>query len=426
MPSLVLVYSTDIVLGFSSYSSAMDSNVEKTFEMLTKEFLILTMKEVEGASVEIISINVMSQYVKEGAEDGVQAVEDVFQRKRKVQESQGKGLIVDLIVTCEVTTYTNLPENLADTVLNGFYEEFPIYKSLLNDEPVISSSLIETLSKVDPGVTKRGNINTFLLIISLTGTGGVILIAFFVFFLLKGRKKRQSYESDPLPSSLNIERTQEAPFPTDIDQPEMTFTFDNSTVTRDDSTTEKNSSIVDIDDQDTKGSFYPYPSDSGSEGIEGLNDANSHSDTDSDSLGLNLSPDALFEAKRRSQRFSFVPQESNDMIGLYPKSNVSDDESLTPDNQHNYRDNITPTKSWTFEQVCPPGPLGLVIDSTTLGPMVHSVKPYSSLGGTIRAGDFIIGCDDQPTRAMTAPILTRLLASKANNPERKLTLMRYT
>ena len=43
--------------------------------------------------------------------------------------------------------------------------------------------------------------------------------------------------------------------------------------------------------------------------------------------------------------------------------------------------------------------------------------------GLISPGDLIVGLDDEDTRSMTAATLTRRMAQKANQKERKITLL---
>ena len=148
------------------------------------------------------------------------------------------------------------------------------------------------------------------------------------------------------------------------------------------------------------------------------------SDSDNESLGLNLSPDALFEAQRKSQQFSFVPQECDSIRGLFPTNYDGQGASNNSISSYpNHDDNCI--DSMTFVHFCPPGPLGLIIDTTTRGPMIHSVKPTSILYGVMKPRDMIIGLDDKDTRVMTAPLITSLMASKSQQLQRKLTILRF-
>jgi hypothetical protein len=76
-----------------------------------------------------------------------------------------------------------------------------------------------------------------------------------------------------------------------------------------------------------------------------------------------------------------------------------------------------------YDVFAPSGALGIVVDTTKDGPAVHSLKQTSPMLGLINPGDLIVGLDSQDTRSMTAATLTRLMASKSNQKERKITLL---
>lgn len=76
-----------------------------------------------------------------------------------------------------------------------------------------------------------------------------------------------------------------------------------------------------------------------------------------------------------------------------------------------------------YDVLAPSGALGIVVDTTKDGPAVHSLKQTSPMLGLINPGDLIIGLDSQDTRSMTAATLTRLMASKSHQKERKITLL---
>ena len=80
-------------------------------------------------------------------------------------------------------------------------------------------------------------------------------------------------------------------------------------------------------------------------------------------------------------------------------------------------------KPGLYDVFAPPGPIGIVVDTTNNGPAVHSLKNSSPMIGLIAPGDLIVGLDDDDTRGMTAATLTRLMAQKANQKERKITLL---
>lgn len=76
----------------------------------------------------------------------------------------------------------------------------------------------------------------------------------------------------------------------------------------------------------------------------------------------------------------------------------------------------------TKDVLAPPGKLGIVIDTTLNGPVVHKVNPGSALEGKIKSGDIIVAIDDVDTRAMTAASITALMVKTANQ-RRKLTIV---
>lgn len=78
-----------------------------------------------------------------------------------------------------------------------------------------------------------------------------------------------------------------------------------------------------------------------------------------------------------------------------------------------------------FDVYAPPGPLGIIIDTTPEGPMIHSLKPTSQLLGLVSPGDLIVGLDGVDTRNMTAATFTRLMAKRSQG-ERKITLLKGT
>jgi hypothetical protein len=70
----------------------------------------------------------------------------------------------------------------------------------------------------------------------------------------------------------------------------------------------------------------------------------------------------------------------------------------------------------------PAGKLGIIIDTTIEGPIVHKIFPKSPLYGSIFVGDIIIGIDEIDTRAMSANSISDVMVQTANKP-RKLTVI---
>lgn len=80
-------------------------------------------------------------------------------------------------------------------------------------------------------------------------------------------------------------------------------------------------------------------------------------------------------------------------------------------------------KDKVFEVYAPPGPLGVIIDTSKEGPLIHSLRKDSQLKDLVNPGDLIVALDDEDTRHMTAAKLTRKMASKSGDT-RKITLLK--
>ncbi len=74
------------------------------------------------------------------------------------------------------------------------------------------------------------------------------------------------------------------------------------------------------------------------------------------------------------------------------------------------------------ECIAPPGRLGIVIDSTRYGPIIHDVKARSPMENILFAGDRILSVDDIDTTRMTASEVTKIMTQKAGS-RRKITVM---
>ncbi|KAG7366615.1 hypothetical protein IV203_029285 [Nitzschia inconspicua] len=80
-------------------------------------------------------------------------------------------------------------------------------------------------------------------------------------------------------------------------------------------------------------------------------------------------------------------------------------------------------KSTTITIIAPSGKLGIVIDTTVDGPVVHMVNPGSRLEGQVIPGDIIVAIDNVDTRAMSASAITTLMVKTAGR-QRTLTVRR--
>jgi hypothetical protein len=76
-----------------------------------------------------------------------------------------------------------------------------------------------------------------------------------------------------------------------------------------------------------------------------------------------------------------------------------------------------------YDVFAPSGAIGIVVDTTNKGCVIHSLKKSSPMLGMMNPGDLIIALDDFDVRKMTAASLTKLMAKKSQQPERKFTLV---
>lgn len=81
----------------------------------------------------------------------------------------------------------------------------------------------------------------------------------------------------------------------------------------------------------------------------------------------------------------------------------------------------------TFDVIAPAGKLGVVVDippDRRGAPFVCDIRDTSPLYGQIQPGDKIYAVDDEDVRKMSAIKVSKLLAQKAEQPERIITLFR--
>jgi hypothetical protein len=89
-----------------------------------------------------------------------------------------------------------------------------------------------------------------------------------------------------------------------------------------------------------------------------------------------------------------------------------------------FRNIFNDPKNDLYECHVPSGPLGIVVDTTSLGPRVRSLNPLSPLFGKICPGDVVVGVDDVDTVGMEAGDFWQIVSRKANQQQRVLTVLR--
>ena len=164
------------------------------------------------------------------------------------------------------------------------------------------------------------------------------------------------------------------------------------------------------------------------------------------------------DEEQGSIRFSPSYEQSRSVFSPTGKSNTSGPTSSNPPNRHAYgyagnlynnrarseaststlgarpmeksedvADDMTTlsnimNRSGSYDVYAPSGPIGIVVDTSKEGPSVHSLKSTSPMMGLISPGDLIVALDGEDTRKMSAAALTRLMAKKSRQKERKITL----
>jgi len=104
------------------------------------------------------------------------------------------------------------------------------------------------------------------------------------------------------------------------------------------------------------------------------------------------------------------------------RSDVEGDEKTEKSDQRSSSPIATDDSDFVKRKItAPSGKLGIVIDTTVDGPVVHKVNDQSKLLNKIFPGDNIIAIDDVNTRAMSAAAITSLMVKTAGQ-ERVLTV----
>ncbi|KAL7542818.1 hypothetical protein ACHAWF_007260 [Thalassiosira exigua] len=97
---------------------------------------------------------------------------------------------------------------------------------------------------------------------------------------------------------------------------------------------------------------------------------------------------------------------------------------MSEDGTFTFRNIFNDPKNELYECHAPSGPLGIVLDTTPLGPRVRSLNPLSPIFGKVSPGDVIVGVDEVDTVGMEAGDFWKIVSRKANQQERVLTMLR--
>lgn len=141
--------------------------------------------------------------------------------------------------------------------------------------------------------------------------------------------------------------------------------------------------------------------------------------------GKNVPPPPPSDAYTASQVSSYYGnnrETGSGTLGARPLAQDASTRRQSVRTNPSFDSSVVP-RAGLYDVFAPSGPIGIIVDTTKDGPAVHSLKASSPMRGLINPGDLIVALDDKDTRGMTAATLTRLMAKKAHQKERKITLL---
>ena len=188
-------YDTDVVLGFEAFSVILDDDVKLAFEDITKAYLVSSMKTFDGVEIEITSITISEKFDVDSIKDGIQ-------NQRMLQENEAKGMMIIMEIKAIVRSKTSLPEDFSfrNVILNGVFDSFSEYKSLLQEDKIISTALEASGDDNAPENLESRSLSFYIYI--GCSVAGAILIAFLTILFIKHRNDRELVK---LPSSLTFQ-----------------------------------------------------------------------------------------------------------------------------------------------------------------------------------------------------------------------------
>lgn len=199
LPLYATDYSTDVELGFQIFSFPMDDSVKVIFEEITRDFIMSSKKDIDGIDVNITSVKVKSQNRITGVKNGVR-------NTRRLQKTVDPGLVIVLIVSGEVKTKNESLQDFAfaDTVLNGFHNNFTEYSSTLQKNAQIYSSVMgyTNTDNQSTDTENTGNSLTLYIFIGCT-VAGCVLVAYLLLMFVKLKHDKQNLAQ--LPPNLTFQ-----------------------------------------------------------------------------------------------------------------------------------------------------------------------------------------------------------------------------
>lgn len=152
-----------------------------------------------------------------------------------------------------------------------------------------------------------------------------------------------------------------------------------------------------------------------------------HEDTDLNSHGSAFLGDICIAPAEPANSHSSRP---NELLSMHKGSGITFERELLRANKRDregtfsFRNIFNDPKNDLYECHAPSGPLGIVVDTTPLGPRVRSLNPLSPIFGELIPGDVIVGVDEVDTVGMDAGDFWQIVSRKANQQQRILTILR--
>ena len=130
---------------------------------------------------------------------------------------------------------------------------------------------------------------------------------------------------------------------------------------------------------------------------------------------------ALEKMRMNEASIGANPVDTNAMTTYYD-DNEGDDDNNDKDSLI-APGSVVESSALSYDVFAPPGALGIIVDTTEKGCIIHSMKKSSPMRGLMNRGDIIIGLDNFDVRNMSAASLSKLMAKKSDQAERKFTLL---
>ena len=193
-----------------------------------------------------------------------------------------------------------------------------------------------------------------------------------------------------------------------------------------------------VDDRASPKSEVPltYTQDSWEQSHGGNGSIEQNSKSDRSAYLVNMDPIESTSIHSSSMRSSSFPPSSPRHQEVKATNEQQDESGITFQREllkaNNDESNMTfsfrnifqDPKNDLYECRAPSGPLGIVVDTTPLGPRVRSLNPLSPIFGKVSPGDVIVGVDDVDTVGMEAGNFWQIASRKANQQTRILTILR--